>query len=129
MTYNILIVDDSVIMRAMIARTLRLSGMPLGELFHAGDGRAGAALVRQHRIDLVVTDLNMPVMDGDAMIDELRADPHTADLPVVVVSSDASESRRERLTARNIPFVQKPFARELLSDIILKTLRGTAAAG
>lgn len=123
MSYNILIVDDSAIMRHMVARALRLSGLPLGELYHADDGRAGVAVARQHRLHLIVTDLNMPVMDGDEMIDELRADPCTAGLPVIVMSSEASEVRRQRLAAYNIPFVQKPFARELLSDIIRRTLQ------
>lgn len=127
MALNVLIVDDSWIMRAMIARTLRLSGLPLGEVYEAADGRAGAAIVRDRHVDLVLTDLNMPVMDGDAMIAELRSDPLTADLPIIVVSSEASDERRELLRARNIAFVLKPFTREYLRDVILITLSLTDA--
>lgn len=122
MALNVLIVDDSWIMRAMVARTLRLSGIPLGEVYEAGDGRAGAAMARELRVDLVLTDLNMPVMDGDAMIAELRGDPRTAELPIIVVSSEASDARREHLRARNIAFVQKPFTREHLRDVVLTAL-------
>src|SRR4051812_35712508 len=114
MSFNILIVDDSPVMRAMIARTLRLSGLPLRTLYEAGDGEAGAVAAQTHWIDLVLTDLNMPRMDGEQMILALRAQPKTLDLPVVVVSSDASTSRRARIAALGAAFVQKPFTPEEL---------------
>ena len=127
MSLNILIVDDSPVMRGMIARTLRLSGLPLGTLYEAGDGRAGAESAQSNWVDLVLTDLNMPGMDGEAMIVALRAREATAALPVVVVSSDASTSRRERMAAHGVAFVQKPFTPEQLRTVVLTTLQLTDA--
>jgi two-component system, chemotaxis family, chemotaxis protein CheY len=122
MTFSILIVDDDWVMRTLIARTLRMSGVPLANVYEACDGRAGAAAARDHHIDIVITDLNMPVMNGDAMIEQLRGDPRTAALPIIVVSSDASLARRDRLSASKILFVQKPFTREQIRDVVLQTL-------
>ncbi len=122
MSFNILIVDDSSVMRAMIARTLALSGLPIGEVHQAGDGAAGLAMIREHWIDLALVDLNMPVLGGEDMIDRLRQDPDGTRLPIIVVSSDASTVRHERLAAKGIGFVQKPFAPEQLRDLVLNTL-------
>lgn len=122
MAFNFLIVDDSAVMRAMIARTLQLSGLPLGEIHEAPNGEAGANLAREEWIDLALVDLNMPVKGGEEMIDELRADPETGKLPIVVVSSDASPSRQARLRAKGVEIVQKPFTPEQLRDVVLQSL-------
>ncbi len=122
MAFNFLIVDDSAVMRAMIARTLQLSGLPIGDIHEASDGEAGARAAREAWIDLALVDLNMPVKGGEEMIDELRADPESWKLPIVVVSSDASPTRQARLRAKGVEIVQKPFTPEQLRDVVLKTL-------
>lgn len=121
MAFNVLIVDDSAVMRAMIARVVRLSGLPLGTLHEAGDGAAGLDAVREHWIDLVLLDINMPVMDGEAMLRHLRADPETAALPVIVVSTEGSEARRAALEALGVSFIRKPFKPEELRALVLQT--------
>lgn len=120
MAFNILIVDDSAVMRAMIARVVRLSGVPLGAVLEAGDGAAGLAALREHWVDLVLLDVNMPVMDGEEMLHRLRADPETAVLPVVVVSTEGSEARRHALEALGASFVRKPFRPEELREVVLR---------
>jgi len=122
MAFNILVVDDSAVMRAMITRTLQLSGLPLGDIHEAANGDEGARAARAKWIDLVLVDLNMPVKGGEEMIDELRADPDGGILPIVVVSSDSNPTRHARLRAKGVHFVQKPFTPEQLRDIVLKTL-------
>ena len=118
MAFNLLVVDDSAVMRRMIIRALRLSGLPLGEVHEAADGEEGLRQLDQHWIDLVLVDLNMPVLNGEEMIRRVRERPEMADLPIVVVSTDGSETRQERLRDSVAGFVHKPFAPETLRDTI-----------
>jgi two-component system chemotaxis response regulator CheY len=120
MAFNVLIVDDSAVMRAMIKRVVRLSGVPLGDFLEAGNGEEALARIRDHWVDLVLLDVNMPVMDGEETLRRLRADPDTAALPVIVVSTESSDTRVHALEAMNVAFVHKPFAPETLRATILR---------
>lgn len=119
MNFNVLVVDDSEVMRAMVARVLRLSGLPLGEVFQAGDGASGLRILAEQWVDLALIDINMPVMSGEEMLERVRADPETRDLGVVVVSTESSDTRIERLRALGAAFVHKPFTPETLREAIL----------
>jgi two-component system, chemotaxis family, chemotaxis protein CheY len=118
MPMNILIVDDSSVMRQMILKVLGMTGLEIGEVYQAADGRAGLAALAEHWIDLVFADINMPVMKGEEMIDKMREDPATRDTPVVVVSTEASRPRIHRLEGGGIRFVRKPFTPETMRRII-----------
>ena len=120
MPLNILIVDDSAVMRAMIARVVRMSGVPVAGFREAPDGAAGLRAARESAVDLVLLDVNMPVMGGEEMLRRLRADPATAALPVIVVSTEGSETRVHALEELGVAFVHKPFAPETLRDAILR---------
>ncbi|HEX5580708.1 MAG TPA: response regulator [Gemmatimonadaceae bacterium] len=120
MHFNVLVVDDSAVMRAMIVRTLRMSGLPLGEVHEAADGEEALARLRASWVDLMLLDINMPIMNGEEVVDRLRADPETADLKIIVVSTERSDARIERLAAKGAAFVQKPFTPEELRDEILR---------
>ena len=118
MAINVLVVDNSAVMRKMIVRTLRLSGLPLGEVHEAGNGQEGLDALREHWVDLALVDINMPVMNGEEMIDRVRQNPETADLSVIVVSTDCSETRIEMLQKKGAGFVHKPFTPEGLRETI-----------
>lgn len=120
MAFNILIVDDSAVMRGMIARVVRLSGLPLAAIHEAGDGAAGLAALAEHWVDLVLLDVNMPVMDGEEMLRRLRAHPDTAATPVIIVSTEGSEARRAALEALGVSFIRKPFKPEELRALVLQ---------
>jgi two-component system chemotaxis response regulator CheY len=120
MAFNVLIVDDSAVMRAMISRVVRLSGVPLGECYEASNGAEGLAAIADHWVDLVLLDVNMPVMNGEEMLERLRANPDTAHLPVIVVSTESSETRVHALERHDVAFVHKPFAPEDLRATILR---------
>ncbi len=124
MALNILVVDDSSVMRAIIIKTLRLSQLPLGEVHEATNGQEALNLLDGHWIDLALVDINMPVMDGEEMINKLRQNPATVDLPVIIVSTEGSETRKEGLMQKGTGFVHKPFTPETLRDAILRTLGG-----
>jgi two-component system chemotaxis response regulator CheY len=122
---NILVVDDSSVMRAIIIKTLRLSKLPLGEILEATNGQEALKVVNDNWIDLALVDINMPVMDGEEMINRLRENPETADLPVIIVSTEDCETRKEKLVEKKAGFVHKPFTPETLRFAILKTLGGS----
>ncbi|MDO8942701.1 MAG: response regulator, partial [Desulfobacterales bacterium] len=76
MAVNVLIVDDSGVMRSMIQKTMKLSGLKLGEIHQAANGREGLELLERQWIDLVIADINMPVMTGEEMIEHMQANPN-----------------------------------------------------
>jgi len=118
MAINILVVDDSAVMRAMVIKTLKLAGTPLGEIYQAANGREGLDVLGSHWVDLVFADINMPVMNGEEMIDEIRDDPTWRELPIVVISTEGSQTRIESLHKKGAEFVHKPFTPEIIRNVL-----------
>ncbi len=118
MSINVLIVDDSGVMRAMILKSLHMSGLPLGEAHQAANGREGLDVLNQHWMDLVIVDINMPVMNGEEMIDSMKENPETRDIPIVVISTEGSKTRLEKLQQKGAAFIHKPFTPERIRDTI-----------
>jgi two-component system chemotaxis response regulator CheY len=132
MAVNVLVVDDSGVMRAMIIKTIRLSGLQVGEIHQAADGQEGLEALNQHWIDLVIADINMPVMNGEEMIDHMLKTPDFKDIPIVVISTEGSRTRIERLQNKGARFIHKPFTPEIIRDTVKEFLGdnvfdGTAA--
>lgn len=119
---NVLVVDDSAVMRAMVLRTLQMSGLVLGDVHHAGNGRDGLDLLRREPVDLVLLDISMPVMRGDEMLEAMRSDAALADVAVVVVSSERSADRVHRMEALRAAVVHKPFTPEQLRAVVLNAM-------
>lgn len=128
MTLNVLIVDDSKVMRAMIRRTLSLCGLALGEIYEAGNGVEALEQLSEHWVDLALLDVNMPVMDGEELLTRIRASDEWRALAVIVVSTESSETRLARLQAHSVQIVHKPFTPEQLRNTILKVTGLTHAA-
>jgi two-component system chemotaxis response regulator CheY len=124
MAFNILVVDDSSVMRAIIIKALRLSQLPLGEIYEATNGQEALKLLEGKWIDLALVDINMPVMDGEEMVKSLRQNPATADLPVLIVSTEGSETRIRGLMQKGAGFIHKPFTPESLRDAVFGILGG-----
>lgn len=119
MSYNVLIIDDSASMRAIIAKALRLSGLELGEVHMAENGIRALEVLDEQWVDVVLADLNMPEMGGIELIERMRHKGMTGRVPVVVVST---EGRREiidgLLELGAAAFLRKPFAPEQLGLVI-----------
>lgn len=123
MAFNLLIVDDSSIIRSMIERTVRMSGVPLANLFTASNGAEALDVLRGNWVDLVFADLNMPVMDGVSMIETMSEDEMLNNVPVVVVSTEGSEAKLEKLYQKGmVAFLRKPFTPEMIRDAIIQVL-------
>jgi two-component system chemotaxis response regulator CheY len=120
MGINVLLVDDSAVMRAMILKSLQMCGVPLGTVHHAGNGEEGIAAIQQHWIDLVLLDISMPVMRGDEMLEQLRTDPALAALPVLVISSERGTERVTRMQELGAVHLAKPFTPEQLRTLVLE---------
>lgn len=132
MAVNVLVVDDSGVMRAMIVKTIKLSGLHLGEIHQAGNGQEGLESLNKHWIDLVIADINMPVMNGEEMIDRMLKSPDLKEIPIVVISTEGSKTRIERLQMKGARFIHKPFTPEIIRDTVKELLGeqvfdGTAA--
>ncbi len=118
MALNVLVVDDSMVGRAMVIKALTLSGVDLGEVHQAANGREGLEALEQHWVDLVFADINMPVMNGEEMIDRIRANDAYGEMPIIVISTEGSRTRIERLVAKDARFIHKPFTPEGIRDVI-----------
>jgi two-component system, chemotaxis family, chemotaxis protein CheY len=118
MAVNVLVVDDSGVMRSMIIKTIRLSGLQLGEIHQAANGREGLDALQQNWIDLVIADINMPVMNGEDMIDRMLEHPEFKDIPIVVISTEGSKTRVDRLQNKGARFIHKPFTPEVIRDTV-----------
>jgi two-component system, chemotaxis family, chemotaxis protein CheY len=126
-TYDILVVDDSAVMRAMLIRVLRLSGLPIGNVHEAGDGARALEVLREKRIGLALVDINMPIMNGDELLDQIRATPELVDLPVLIVSTEHSDTRIDSVKRRGAGFVHKPFTPEQIRAAALSAIGVTHA--
>jgi two-component system chemotaxis response regulator CheY len=123
MSFNILLVDDSATMRSILARSIDMAGVPVGKLFTAPNGQKGLEVMDGNWIDLVFLDINMPVMDGITMIEKMAENHDLSDVPVVVVSTEGSRIRIDRLRDRGVKgFVSKPFTPETIREVIRKVV-------
>jgi len=123
MALNIMIVDDSPVMRSFIRKVFRLTGLDVGEFFEAGHGEEALRLLRERWVDLVLTDINMPNMDGEEFVRQLESDDMLRTIPVIVVSTDSSNSRVEKMLALGAKgYVTKPFLPGALRDEVEKVL-------
>jgi len=119
MSFSILVADDSETVRAVIARTLALAGLPLSGLHHAGNGREALEILKKTPIDLVFSDLSMPVMTGLGLIESMRADDTLRSIPVVVVSEEGSRTRIDDLIQKGVrAYVRKPFTPEAMKAVV-----------
>jgi len=119
MSFRVLIVDDSPAMRGFVRRVLGSSGLELGAVFEAGDGLEALDLLAREWVDVILTDINMPRMDGETLVGKLAQSPAYAAVPVIVISTDATTVRRQHLLALGVRgYLAKPFTPEMLREEI-----------
>ncbi len=123
MSCNVLIVDDSVILRTAIKKVVKLAGVSEDHIFEAGNGQEGLDVLETVWVDLVLLDLNMPVMDGEQFAQELRKRPELNDVTVVVVSTESNRARLDRMGELGVvDTLHKPFEPEDLRRLISTVL-------
>jgi two-component system chemotaxis response regulator CheY len=118
MAKRIMTVDDSKTMRDMVAFTLRSAGF---EVTEAEDGQKALASLLAKQVDLVITDLNMPNMDGVALIRSLRADPKYKSVPILMLTTEGDPAKKtEGRTAGATGWIVKPFDPTKLIEVVNK---------
>uniref|UniRef100_A0A9E8CKG8 Response regulator n=1 Tax=Bosea sp. NBC_00436 TaxID=2969620 RepID=A0A9E8CKG8_9HYPH len=118
---NVLTVDDSPSIRQMIKLVLSGAGHQVAE---AGDGADGLAKAKAQRFDLIITDLNMPVMNGLEMIRGMRALPSFAGIPIVFLTTESDDAVKQQAKAAGATgWITKPFKPEQLLAVVAKLVR------
>ncbi len=129
MAYNILIVDDSTPMRAVIKKIIRASGFDVGTFFEAANGEEAMSVLDGHWVDLVLTDYNMPDMDGLTLLKKMKADECMQSIPVIMVTTEGSHERVDTFMACGAAaYIKKPFTPEAIRNT-LNTLLGDSENG
>ncbi len=112
---NVLIVDDSSTMRKIISRSLRQAGLAVDEIFEAGDGIEGLSVIAAKNVDLVLSDINMPNMDGLEFIKQVRANGKT--VPIVMITTEGGEDiLKEAIASGASDSIKKPFTPDQLGQ-------------
>jgi two-component system chemotaxis response regulator CheY len=123
MAYRVLLVDDSPAMRAFIRRVMVLSGFDLDVCIEAGDGAEALERLRLEKFDVILTDINMPRMDGEEFMRRLSEDKELREIPAVVVSTDSTKPRILRMIGLGAQgYIAKPFSPETLREALEKVL-------
>ena len=126
MTFSILLVDDSLPMRSVLKKTFKAAGYSDSEFHEAANGKEALDLIKDKWIDIVITDYNMPVMDGMEFIKKLKKDDTFKETPVVIVSTEGSQSKIDEFIEQGAAgYITKPFTPEILRDTIIDILGET----
>lgn len=129
MSVRILIVDDSPIIRSVIEKNIRLARVNVETCIHAGDGQQALDQLAQQWVDVALVDINMPVMNGVALIQRMKADPLLESIPVIVISTEGSATRIDALNELGIAgYLRKPFTPEQFKELITGVLESSDAA-
>nr|CBX29799.1 Chemotaxis protein cheY [uncultured Desulfobacterium sp.] len=110
MAFNVLIVDDSSSMRAVIKKIIKVSGFNVGNYFEAEDGIEALKILDNDWIDLVLSDINMPNMDGMSFLSEMKKNELFSSIPVVMITTEGSETKiLESIKLGASGYIKKPF--------------------
>jgi two-component system, chemotaxis family, chemotaxis protein CheY len=119
-----LIVDDSSVMRKIVERALRQAGLDPLVVHEAGSGTEGLELLRAKAIDLVLSDINMPSMDGLEFLRQIRAQNLAPGVPVVMITTESSEEHvRQAIQAGARGYIRKPFTADQVKERVLPLVR------
>jgi len=120
-----LIVDDSSVMRKIVERSLRQAGIDLSLVIEAGNGADALNLLKEQAVDLILSDINMPVMDGLEFVRQLQQQGTAGNVPVVMITTEGSESNvMQALSCGARGYIRKPFTPEEVRDHILPLVAG-----
>ncbi len=115
MAVDVLIVDDSAAIRKILGRALAQAEVPIGRVFEAGDGEEALTQLRANPVGLVLSDINMPNMDGLELLGRIRAE--FRNIPVVMVTTEGSQARvMQAIELGASGYVRKPFTADQIRE-------------
>jgi two-component system chemotaxis response regulator CheY len=119
-----LIVDDSSVMRKIVERSLRQAGLDTMVVYEAGSGTEGLDLLKAKQVDLILSDINMPSMDGLEFLRQLRAQNLAPGVPVVMITTESSEEHvKQAILAGAQGYIRKPFTADQVKERVLPLLQ------
>jgi two-component system chemotaxis response regulator CheY len=117
MPLDILIVDDSAAIRKILHRVLVQAEVPMGKVHEAGDGQEALEKLRTEKIGLILSDINMPTMDGIEFLTRLKADDSFKSVPILMVTTEGSQAKvLQALELGAAGYVKKPFTAEQIKE-------------
>lgn len=123
MRVRALIVDDSSVMRKIIERALRQACVEVDAVYEASSGTEGLEVLKAQKVDIIFSDINMPVMDGLEFVRQLRAQNLAAGVPVVMITTESSaEHVKQAIEAGARSYIRKPFTPEQIKERVLPLL-------
>ena len=126
MSFNVLIVDDSNSMRAVIKKIVTISGFQMDKCLEANNGREAMEVLSTNWIDIIISDINMPEVNGLELLDQLQKNDTLKEIPVIMITTEGSAERMQEAFKRGAKgFVKKPF----LPDEIKKVLYDVIGVG
>jgi two-component system chemotaxis response regulator CheY len=123
---RILIVDDSSVMRKIVERALRQAGLDGLAVHEAGSGVEGLEVLKSGPVDLILSDINMPAMDGLEFLRQIRAQNLAVGIPVVMITTESSEEHvKQAIEAGARGYIRKPFTAEQVKERVLPLLHAS----
>jgi two-component system chemotaxis response regulator CheY len=119
MPYDILIVDDSTAIRKILQRVLHAAEVPMRNIYEAGDGVEALAILKANKVTLILSDINMPNMDGIQLLGQVRANVEWKDVPMIMITTEGSQAKViEAVQLGANGYVRKPFTPEQIKTTI-----------
>jgi two-component system, chemotaxis family, chemotaxis protein CheY len=117
MALDVLIVDDSAAIRKILHRVLVQADVPLGKVHEASDGNEALAKLKAEKVGLILSDINMPNMDGIEFLTKVKADVAFKDVPIIMVTTEGSQAKvMQALELGAIGYVKKPFTADQIKE-------------
>lgn len=116
---NVLLVDDSSTMRKIIGRSLRQAGIDFDNIFEAGDGIEALEVLEKENVDIVLSDINMPNMDGISFLREKSTRDAIKDIPVLMISTETGDDIiGEAKSLGAVGAIKKPFTPDKVNEVL-----------
>jgi two-component system chemotaxis response regulator CheY len=117
MPVDVLIVDDSAAIRKILQRVLRQTDIPIGEVLEAGDGVEALKQLNDRHVSLILSDINMPNMDGLQLLAQLKQNDKWKSVPIVMVTTEGGQGKViEAVQLGAAGYVRKPFTAEQIKE-------------
>jgi two-component system, chemotaxis family, chemotaxis protein CheY len=123
MSFNVLIVDDSNAIRAVIKKIVTLSGFRMDTCLEAENGRQAMELLADNWVDVIISDINMPEVNGLELLDQLARNETLKAIPVIMITTEGSDQRMQEAFARGAKgFIKKPFLPEEIKKVLYEVI-------
>ena len=123
MSFNVLIVDDSKSVRSVIKKIITISGFRMDQCYEAVNGKQALEILSKESVDVILSDLNMPEMNGLEMLAAIKADSRLQGIPVIIISTEGSDEKRKAVLEMGAKqFIKKPFSPERVRKVLYEVI-------